>query len=102
MKINLQELYKQTLEKNKLTPQLLSFGDFLNQVYVNLQRQGNTEGAKQVEQAINDSVRLFKDAVSKLNIQQIENLREYALIEKMTLEKRIEALTALVKEKSTK
>lgn len=102
MKINLQELYKQTLEKNKLTPQLLPFGDFLNQVYVNLQRQGNTEGAKQVEQAINDSVRLFKDAVSKMNIQQIENLREYTLIEKMTLEKRIEALTALVKEKSTK
>lgn len=100
MKINLQEIYKQTLAKNRLTPQQLPFGDFLNQVYVNLKRQNNEEGAKQVEQAIKDSVKLFKDAVSKLSIQQIENLREYALIEKSTLEKRIEALTELVKEKS--
>ena len=87
MKIALEELYKQTLAKNKINPQQLPFMDFLKQVYINLKKQGNKEGVEQIEKMIDDSITLYSKGLDTFNLEQLENLKEFTAIEKKIEEK---------------
>lgn len=100
MKIALEELYKQTLAKNKINPQQLPFMDFLKQVYINLKKQGNKEGVEQIEKMIDDSITLYSKGLDTFNLEQLENLKEFTTIEKNIVEKRIKAIEKKIEEKN--
>ena len=96
MNIELSDLYKKTLEKNKLTPQQLPFMDFLKQFYINLKKSNDKKGMEQVEKIIEDSIKMYADGIKNFSIEQLENLKEFCLIDKMIIEKRVKAIENLI------